>query len=92
MKDNWNPLNYPFPPKSPPPSLPRQASPPGDARPRGAPEEDESWDAEEEGLYSTSPPCTPRQMKRMSGKHPRNSQGRPAGRSPNKGEEGGREV
>ncbi|XP_067092393.1 mitogen-activated protein kinase kinase kinase 4 isoform X2 [Osmerus mordax] len=62
----------------------RQASPPGDARPRGAPEEDESWDAEEEGLYSTSPPCTPRQMKRMSGKHQRNSQGRSAGRSPNK--------
>ena len=47
----------------------------------------ESWDSpseEEEALYSTSPPCTPRQMKRMSGKHQRNSQARSAGRSPNK--------
>lgn len=40
---------------------------------------------EEETLYGTSPPCTPRQMKRMSGKHHR-SQGRAGGRSPNKGE------
>ncbi|XP_076141895.1 mitogen-activated protein kinase kinase kinase 4 isoform X1 [Alosa pseudoharengus] len=38
---------------------------------------------EEEALYGASPPCTPRQMKRMSGKHHR-SQGRAAGRSPNK--------
>uniref|UniRef100_A0A671SHM2 Mitogen-activated protein kinase kinase kinase 4 n=1 Tax=Sinocyclocheilus anshuiensis TaxID=1608454 RepID=A0A671SHM2_9TELE len=30
---------------------------------------------EEETLYSTSPPRTPRQMKRMSNKHQRNSQG-----------------
>nr|XP_046257495.1 mitogen-activated protein kinase kinase kinase 4 isoform X2 [Scatophagus argus] len=47
----------------------------------------ESWDSpseEEEALYGTSPPYTPRQMKRMSGKHQRNSQGRSAGRSPNK--------
>uniref|UniRef100_A0A4W5RJC5 Mitogen-activated protein kinase kinase kinase 4 n=1 Tax=Hucho hucho TaxID=62062 RepID=A0A4W5RJC5_9TELE len=44
---------------------------------------------EEEALYGTSPPYTPRQMKRMSGKHQKNSQARsagrsPAGRSPNK--------
>ncbi|XP_062375266.1 mitogen-activated protein kinase kinase kinase 4 isoform X2 [Sardina pilchardus] len=38
---------------------------------------------EAEALYGTSPPCTPRQMKRMSGKHHR-SQARAAGRSPNK--------
>uniref|UniRef100_A0A6Q2Y8T0 Mitogen-activated protein kinase kinase kinase 4 n=1 Tax=Esox lucius TaxID=8010 RepID=A0A6Q2Y8T0_ESOLU len=61
-------------------------------------EVEELWDEpseEEEALYSTSPPFTPRQMKRMSGKHQRNSQGRssgrsPAGRSPNKGELEGR--
>uniref|UniRef100_A0A3P8T445 Mitogen-activated protein kinase kinase kinase 4 n=1 Tax=Amphiprion percula TaxID=161767 RepID=A0A3P8T445_AMPPE len=48
---------------------------------------DESWDSpseEEEALYGTSPPYTSRQMKRMSGKHQRNSQARSAGRSPNK--------
>uniref|UniRef100_A0A3B4YA69 Mitogen-activated protein kinase kinase kinase 4 n=1 Tax=Seriola lalandi dorsalis TaxID=1841481 RepID=A0A3B4YA69_SERLL len=39
---------------------------------------------EEEALYGTSPPYTPRQIKRMSGKHQRNSQARSAGRSPNK--------
>ncbi|XP_073338092.1 mitogen-activated protein kinase kinase kinase 4 isoform X3 [Pagrus major] len=47
----------------------------------------ESWDSpseEEEALYGTSPPYNPRQMKRMSGKHQRNSQARSAGRSPNK--------
>uniref|UniRef100_A0A8C5FI57 Mitogen-activated protein kinase kinase kinase 4 n=1 Tax=Gadus morhua TaxID=8049 RepID=A0A8C5FI57_GADMO len=38
---------------------------------------------EEEALYGTSPPCTPRQMKRMSGKHQRN-QARTPHRSPNK--------
>uniref|UniRef100_A0A8B9I0K5 Mitogen-activated protein kinase kinase kinase 4 n=1 Tax=Astyanax mexicanus TaxID=7994 RepID=A0A8B9I0K5_ASTMX len=46
---------------------------------------DELWDGltqEEESFYSTSPPRTPRQMKRMSGKHQRGSQGRAAGRSP----------
>ncbi|XP_047459516.1 mitogen-activated protein kinase kinase kinase 4 isoform X2 [Mugil cephalus] len=50
-------------------------------------EVDESWDPpseEDEALYNPSPPCTPRQMKRMSGKHQRNSQTRSAGRSPNK--------
>ncbi|XP_071337008.1 mitogen-activated protein kinase kinase kinase 4 isoform X2 [Trachinotus anak] len=50
-------------------------------------EVDESYDSpseEEEALYGTSPPFTPRQMKRMSGKHQRNSQARSAGRSPNK--------
>ncbi|KAM7385729.1 hypothetical protein PAMP_001791 [Pampus punctatissimus] len=48
---------------------------------------DESLDSpseEEEALYGTSPPYTPRQMKRMSGKHQRNSQARSTGRSPNK--------
>ncbi|KAL0178260.1 hypothetical protein M9458_027154, partial [Cirrhinus mrigala] len=41
-------------------------------------EVDEPWDEpsqEEETLYSTSPPRTPRQIKRMSNKHQRNSQG-----------------
>lgn len=48
---------------------------------------DEPWDSpsEEEALYGTSPPYTNRQMKRMSGKHQRNSQARSAGKSPNKG-------
>ncbi|XP_074531758.1 mitogen-activated protein kinase kinase kinase 4 isoform X2 [Halichoeres trimaculatus] len=48
---------------------------------------DESWDSpseEEEALYGTSPPYTHRQMKRMSGKHQRNSQARSAGKSPSK--------
>ncbi|XP_076020738.1 mitogen-activated protein kinase kinase kinase 4 isoform X2 [Genypterus blacodes] len=47
---------------------------------------DDSLDSpseEEEALYGSSPPYNPRQMKRMSGKHQRNSQGRSA-RSPNK--------
>ncbi|XP_035646884.2 mitogen-activated protein kinase kinase kinase 4-like isoform X3 [Oncorhynchus keta] len=52
-------------------------------------EVEELWDKrskEEEALHSTSPPCTPRQMKRMSGKHQKNrqGQGRSARRSPNK--------
>ena len=54
------------------------------------PEVDELSDEpsqEEEALYGTSPPRTPRQMKRMSGKHHR-TQGRATGRSPNKGEPG----
>uniref|UniRef100_A0A672KXM2 Mitogen-activated protein kinase kinase kinase 4 n=1 Tax=Sinocyclocheilus grahami TaxID=75366 RepID=A0A672KXM2_SINGR len=41
-------------------------------------EVDESWDEpsqEEETLYSTSPPRTPRQIKHMSNKHQRSSQG-----------------
>uniref|UniRef100_A0A672SAZ9 Mitogen-activated protein kinase kinase kinase 4-like n=1 Tax=Sinocyclocheilus grahami TaxID=75366 RepID=A0A672SAZ9_SINGR len=49
-----------------------------------------SWDEpsqEEETLYSTSPPRTPRQMKRMSNKHQRNSQG-----SKGKEREGARSV
>ncbi|XP_040905383.1 mitogen-activated protein kinase kinase kinase 4 isoform X4 [Toxotes jaculatrix] len=64
----------------------RQAKPVEDASQQNS-EVDESWDSaseEEEALYGTSPPCTPRQMKRMSGKHQRNSQARSAGRSPNK--------
>ncbi|KAM4607752.1 mitogen-activated protein kinase kinase kinase 4 isoform 2-T2 [Polymixia lowei] len=65
----------------------RQANPPKDA-PQQNPEVDESWDSpseEEETLYGTSPPCTPRQMKRMSGKHQKpTAKARTAGRSPNK--------
>ncbi|XP_026165377.1 mitogen-activated protein kinase kinase kinase 4 isoform X2 [Mastacembelus armatus] len=63
----------------------RQAKPVEDASQQNA-EVDESWDSpseEEEALYSTSPPYTPRQMKRMSGKHQRNIQAR-SGRSPHK--------
>lgn len=51
--------------------------------------EEESCDSpseEEEAMYSTSPPYTHRQMKRLSVKHQRNSQARSGGRSPNKGE------
>ncbi|KAK7902164.1 hypothetical protein WMY93_018933 [Mugilogobius chulae] len=50
-------------------------------------EEEESCDSpseEEEAVYSTSPPFSQRQMKRMSGKHQRNCQARSGGRSPNK--------
>ncbi|KAL6064924.1 hypothetical protein STEG23_012869, partial [Scotinomys teguina] len=43
--------------------------------------EDFSDEANTENLYSTSPPSTPRQMKRLSTKHQRNSVGRPASRS-----------
>lgn len=49
---------------------------------------EELWDElsqEEDGLYGTSPPYTPRQMKRMSSKHLRGSQNRAGGRSPVKG-------
>ncbi|XP_056465186.1 mitogen-activated protein kinase kinase kinase 4 isoform X1 [Gadus chalcogrammus] len=63
----------------------RQDNPLKDAPPQN-PEVDELWDSpseEEEALYGTSPPCTPRQMKRMSGKHQRN-QARTPHRSPNK--------
>ncbi|XP_056147549.1 mitogen-activated protein kinase kinase kinase 4 [Lampris incognitus] len=64
----------------------RQANPLKD-EPQQSSEVDEPWDSpseEEEALYGTSPPCTRRQIKRMSGKHQRNSQTRAAGRSPNK--------
>ncbi|XP_070833878.1 mitogen-activated protein kinase kinase kinase 4 isoform X3 [Chaetodon trifascialis] len=64
----------------------RQAKPVEDASQQNS-EVGESWDSpseEEETLYGTSPPYTPRQMKRMSGKHQRNSQAKSAGRSPNK--------
>ncbi|CAO2628737.1 Mitogen-activated protein kinase kinase kinase 4 [Lemmus lemmus] len=43
--------------------------------------EDFSDEVNTENLYSTSPPSTPRQMKRLSTKHQRNSLGRPASRS-----------
>ncbi|GAB1300518.1 Mitogen-activated protein kinase kinase kinase 4 [Apodemus speciosus] len=43
--------------------------------------EDFSDEAHAENLYGTSPPSTPRQMKRLSAKHQRNSAGRPACRS-----------
>uniref|UniRef100_G3NQT3 Protein kinase domain-containing protein n=1 Tax=Gasterosteus aculeatus aculeatus TaxID=481459 RepID=G3NQT3_GASAC len=48
---------------------------------------EDPWDSpsgDDEPPYGTTPPNNPRQMKRMSGKHHRNSQGRSAGRSPNK--------
>uniref|UniRef100_H2UXU5 Mitogen-activated protein kinase kinase kinase 4 n=1 Tax=Takifugu rubripes TaxID=31033 RepID=H2UXU5_TAKRU len=65
--------------------LNRQARPVEDASQRNS-EVEESWDSpsEEEGeeLYGTSPPYTHRQMKRMSGKHLRNSQTKSTGRSP----------
>uniref|UniRef100_A0A8C4HH65 Mitogen-activated protein kinase kinase kinase 4 n=1 Tax=Dicentrarchus labrax TaxID=13489 RepID=A0A8C4HH65_DICLA len=54
----------------------RQAKPVEDASQQNS-EVGESWDSpseEEEALYGTSPPYTPRQMKRMSGKHQRNIQ------------------
>uniref|UniRef100_A0A6Q2XTN2 Protein kinase domain-containing protein n=1 Tax=Esox lucius TaxID=8010 RepID=A0A6Q2XTN2_ESOLU len=69
-----------------PPPPPRQANPWEDGSEQQSCEVEELWDEpseEEEALYSTSPPFTPRQMKRMSGKHQRNSQGRSSGRSPN---------
>ncbi|XP_044936013.1 mitogen-activated protein kinase kinase kinase 4 isoform X4 [Mustela putorius furo] len=43
--------------------------------------EDFSDETNTENLYGTSPPSTPRQMKRMSIKHQRNSVGKPAGRA-----------
>ncbi|XP_045862821.1 mitogen-activated protein kinase kinase kinase 4 isoform X5 [Meles meles] len=43
--------------------------------------EDFSDETNTENLYGTSPPSTPRQMKRMSAKHQRNSVGKPASRS-----------
>lgn len=49
---------------------------------------EELWDElsqDEDYVYGTSPPCTPRQMKRMSGKHLRGNQNRAVGRSPVKG-------
>uniref|UniRef100_A0A671XS95 Mitogen-activated protein kinase kinase kinase 4 n=1 Tax=Sparus aurata TaxID=8175 RepID=A0A671XS95_SPAAU len=46
--------------------------------------DDDLADRFNEAVYGTSPPYNPRQMKRMSGKHQRNSQARSAGRSPNK--------
>uniref|UniRef100_A0A8B9HT82 Mitogen-activated protein kinase kinase kinase 4 n=1 Tax=Astyanax mexicanus TaxID=7994 RepID=A0A8B9HT82_ASTMX len=67
-----------------PPKQGRPTDPPKDESRQNS-ELDELWDGltqEEESFYSTSPPRTPRQMKRMSGKHQRGSQGRAAGRSP----------
>ncbi|XP_069000987.1 mitogen-activated protein kinase kinase kinase 4 isoform X1 [Embiotoca jacksoni] len=64
----------------------RQTKPEEDASQQNS-EVDESSDSpseEVEALYGTSPPFTARQIKRMSGKHQRNSQARSAGRSPNK--------
>uniref|UniRef100_A0ABK0LXI2 Mitogen activated protein kinase kinase kinase 4 n=1 Tax=Rattus norvegicus TaxID=10116 RepID=A0ABK0LXI2_RAT len=43
--------------------------------------EDFSDETNTENLYGTSPPSTPRQMKRLSAKHQRNSAGRPASRA-----------
>lgn len=63
----------------------RQANQLGDVSQQN--EVNESWDSpseEEEAVYGTSPPYNPRQVKRMSGKHQRNSHARSGGRSPNK--------
>ncbi|XP_029031796.1 mitogen-activated protein kinase kinase kinase 4 isoform X2 [Betta splendens] len=52
-------------------------------------EMDENWDSpseDDEAVYGTSPPYSSRQMKRMSGKHQRNSQAKSTGRSPHKAE------
>ncbi|XP_054451451.1 mitogen-activated protein kinase kinase kinase 4 isoform X5 [Pteronotus mesoamericanus] len=43
--------------------------------------EEFSDETNSENLYGTSPPSTPRQMKRLSAKHQRNALGRPASRS-----------
>ncbi|XP_077351665.1 mitogen-activated protein kinase kinase kinase 4 isoform X2 [Festucalex cinctus] len=64
----------------------RQGNPVGDES-RQRSQTEESWDSpseEEEALYATSPPYTPRQMKRMSGKHQKSNQSRSGGRSPSK--------
>lgn len=47
--------------------------------------EELSDEASADTFYGTSPPSTPRQMKRMSTKHQKNNVGRPAGRSTSKG-------
>ncbi|KAF7662423.1 hypothetical protein LDENG_00235940 [Lucifuga dentata] len=64
----------------------RQTNPLKDASQQNSAVDDslDSPSEEEEALYGSSPPYNPRQMKRMSGKHQRNSQARSAGRSPNK--------
>lgn len=64
----------------------RQAKPVEDAslQSQEVAESCDSPSEEEEALYGTSPPYNARQMKHMSSKHPRNSQGRSAGGSPNK--------
>ncbi|XP_063731528.1 mitogen-activated protein kinase kinase kinase 4 isoform X2 [Eleginops maclovinus] len=64
----------------------RPAKPVGDVSRQNS-AADDTWDSpseEDEVVYGTTPPYTSRQMKRMSGKHQRNSQSRTAGRSPNK--------
>ncbi|XP_030626563.1 mitogen-activated protein kinase kinase kinase 4 [Chanos chanos] len=69
-----------------PPDQSRETDPPKDVSQQSS-ELDEMWDEpsqEEEALYGTSPPCTPRQMKRLSSKHQRGNHGRASGRSPNK--------
>ncbi|XP_051937283.1 mitogen-activated protein kinase kinase kinase 4 isoform X2 [Hippocampus zosterae] len=66
----------------------RQGNPVGDESRQNSKTE-ESWDSpseEEEALYATSPPYTPRQMKRMSGKHQKSNQSKSGGRSPSKPE------
>ncbi|KAF3831332.1 hypothetical protein GH733_000069 [Mirounga leonina] len=85
------------PPPPPPPPGPEPEPEPEPERCRGARQEctlgdsacknsesdpeDFSDETNTENLYGTSPPSTPRQMKRMSAKHQRNSVGRPASRS-----------
>uniref|UniRef100_A0AAX7U1U2 Mitogen-activated protein kinase kinase kinase 4 n=1 Tax=Astatotilapia calliptera TaxID=8154 RepID=A0AAX7U1U2_ASTCA len=64
----------------------RQAKPVEDAslRSQEVAESCDSPSEEEEALYGTSPPYNARQVKHMSSKHLRNSQGRSAGGSSNK--------
>uniref|UniRef100_W5LFM7 Mitogen-activated protein kinase kinase kinase 4 n=1 Tax=Astyanax mexicanus TaxID=7994 RepID=W5LFM7_ASTMX len=70
--------------------LHRPTDPPKDESRQNS-ELDELWDGltqEEESFYSTSPPRTPRQMKRMSGKTPKRQPGSPTGGSSQKEREG----
>lgn len=69
---------------------PRQEGPLGDGASENSESEPEDFveEASTEGLYSTSPPSTPRQMKRQSTKHQRNNGGRPTSRANLKGESG----
>ncbi|XP_076867028.1 mitogen-activated protein kinase kinase kinase 4 isoform X2 [Brachyhypopomus gauderio] len=69
-----------------PPRQGRPADPPNNVS-RQSSEVEEIWEEisqSEESLFGTSPPFTPRQMKRMSSKHQRGGQSRAVARSPNK--------
>ncbi|CAD7691604.1 unnamed protein product [Nyctereutes procyonoides] len=90
-------MEEPPPPPPPPPPGPEPEPEPEPERCRAARQEctvgdsacknsesdpeDFSDEINTENLYGTSPPSTPRQMKRMSAKHQRNNVGKPANRS-----------